>query len=495
MNTEFDVTSAEIREYLESGKIEGEYPSDCLPKKLQSPTTTKSKLCYYEKLDMNLYEKGAHMVGFRTTADRILPWLKALGAYYFEYIGKHSEMKVLWVDNPEKVSVLEPLKNVSIEVSNGDVKLYKITVHIRTGFIQVQGNKFDSIFAQRDFPILLHIVHSLKGPIDLETIPKEEMKTVTNKYNEDEFSEEDETSLLKVDHTNKHVPVLDTNNNTCTEQMIRIEATLVETVQKISVYQQSVENNLEKKIDDLNTLVKDLKNKPKTPDDSVVSKEIQDLKQKVVQLSTEKDLLQKQLQNERSSSALMDASNADALKHEKALVANLRDELKSVITNATNEVEFSNTKMEEKNQEIVELRNQVKDLTKQVSDLQDLNLSLKSQVANMYDEQIHKSKVASKVEQAESETKHGVLIGTSNIKNIDEQRLTHAMEITKIMGYTVQQARQKVKGLTTKPDMIILHILTNDIKTGSPKTCAEDLQTLVGDIIQQWDQIINHTKE
>ena len=268
----FDINSSEIKTYLQSGKIDREYPTDCLPAKLQTPTTKKSKMCQFEKLDMNLYEKDARMVGFRTTECRILPWLKALGAYYYEFVGKKPDMNVEWVDSPEVVSTSEPLKNVTIEIFTGETKLYKITFHIKTGFIQVQGNKFDEIFAQKDFPILLHIVHSLKGPIELKSIAKDETKseTLVGQDLEVEESADQENTFTKVLVTNDS-QTSDTNNNSATNNnneienstqfndgLSRIEATLVDTVAKIHTYQQSVESEINTKLQDLFTITSNL---------------------------------------------------------------------------------------------------------------------------------------------------------------------------------------------------------------------------------------------
>jgi hypothetical protein len=38
-----------------------------------------------EAIDLNIYEGEARMVAFRTTQKRILPWLKTLNIFYFEF--------------------------------------------------------------------------------------------------------------------------------------------------------------------------------------------------------------------------------------------------------------------------------------------------------------------------------------------------------------------------------------------------------------------------
>ena len=223
-----------------------------------------------------------------------------------------------------------------------------------------------------------------------------------------------------------------------------------------------------------------------------VSSQIKALKEKLSDLTAEKDSLHLQIKIERNNLVLNNESYESAIKHEKSVVTKLREELKSVITNATQEIDFNSNKMEEKNLEITDLHQQVKDLTAQVSSLQEENLSLKAQIANMYDEQTFKAnRHVAEAEKPENTTgsNFAILIGTSNITRVDEKRLTHAIEIKKIISYTVNDAKQKISSLTTKPNIIILHILTNDIQSKDPKTCVSEMQLLVEDVIQKWPEI------
>ena len=102
------------------------------------------------------------MVEFRTTHSRLPAWLTALGAYYYEYLGNKDDIDVNWVDSPSVISKTEPLKSVTIDVSSTSVDdlnplIYKLTFFVKTGFLQVQGNQFDTV-VQRDFPPLLYKV-------------------------------------------------------------------------------------------------------------------------------------------------------------------------------------------------------------------------------------------------------------------------------------------------------------------------------------------------
>ncbi|CAC5410260.1 unnamed protein product [Mytilus coruscus] len=68
----------EIKVILQNDIIEKHYSADCLPQKLVDPSTEKSSRCLYEHIDTTIYEKEARMVAYRTTHERLQPWIKAL---------------------------------------------------------------------------------------------------------------------------------------------------------------------------------------------------------------------------------------------------------------------------------------------------------------------------------------------------------------------------------------------------------------------------------
>jgi hypothetical protein len=78
------------------------------------------------------------------------------------------------------------------------------------------------------------------------------------------------------------------------------------------------------------------------------------------------------------------------------------------------------------------------------------------------------------------------LIGTSNIQGIDETKLTHAAKVTKFTAYTLEETINCISRLVQEPNIIVLHVLTNDLKTKSPQLCANQLSDVVSSIFEKW---------
>jgi hypothetical protein len=60
-----------------------------------------------------------------------------------------------------------------------------------------------------------------------------------------------------------------------------------------------------------------------------------------------------------------------------------------------------------------------------------------------------------------------LLIGTSNISGINEEKLSPDVEVAKHISYTLQECRDYILSCNphTPPDVVVLHSLTNDLKT------------------------------
>ena len=60
-----------------------------------------------------------------------------------------------------------------------------------------------------------------------------------------------------------------------------------------------------------------------------------------------------------------------------------------------------------------------------------------------------------------------LLIGTSNISGINEEKLSPDVEVVKNISYTLQECRDYILSCNphTPPDVVVLYSLTNDLKT------------------------------
>lgn len=73
-----------------------------------------------------------------------------------------------------------------------------------------------------------------------------------------------------------------------------------------------------------------------------------------------------------------------------------------------------------------------------------------------------------------------VLIGTSNIDGIMADKLSSEVNITKSTAYTLEETKEVISDLNSKPDVVILHSLTNDIKTYTPNEYAIHFNKMEG---------------
>jgi hypothetical protein len=115
--------------------------------------------CLYEKIDPNIYDLDARMVAFRVTSSRLLHWIHALDILFYEFQGDSEDYDIKWEDDPIERKNPSDLKTITIDVSSENLArsdnplLFRVTVFMKTGTIQAQGNKHD-IFRTRDFPML-----------------------------------------------------------------------------------------------------------------------------------------------------------------------------------------------------------------------------------------------------------------------------------------------------------------------------------------------------
>jgi len=80
-----------------------------------------------------------------------------------------------------------------------------------------------------------------------------------------------------------------------------------------------------------------------------------------------------------------------------------------------------------------------------------------------------------------------LLFGTSNTNGIKAEKLSQSVEITKSTAFTLDQAAEQIPESQTKPDVVLLHALTNDIKNYTPEKCVEKLQSVVDLITSKWE--------
>lgn len=140
------------------------------------------------------------MVAFRVVRDRLFKWIRALGLFYYEYLGNNKDLNITWSDDPLVLLSPDDLKTISIEVIDSEENnlIYKITVFIKTGTIQAQGSGFKK-FQSRDFPILKHIIDKFTGLVSTN----DSLLTVDTS----EQCMDDDPTLLKTTYSKSHLPL------------------------------------------------------------------------------------------------------------------------------------------------------------------------------------------------------------------------------------------------------------------------------------------------
>ena len=74
-----------------------------------------------------------------------------------------------------------------------------------------------------------------------------------------------------------------------------------------------------------------------------------------------------------------------------------------------------------------------------------------------------------------------LLVGTSNISKIDPKKLSTKFNIVKKTAFTIEEACKTINELEPNynPDVIALHVLSNDLKIYSSNDCVSELQSLI----------------
>ncbi|CAC5379198.1 unnamed protein product [Mytilus coruscus] len=417
------------------------YPKSCVPSVLNSCSGRKAKKCMFEQLDASIYESSARMVAFKTSTQRVHPWIRAMWLFYYEYLGIQNSYDVKWSTEPASwrpTSKLQ-LKKIMTEVSknedsssNENLTQFMITIYPTTGLIEVQGNAYQS-FVVNDFPVLL--------------------KCVNKMINDQQFSSKD---------TN------DPNNNVNIDQ----EETVLKTVQ--------------------NKIVKN-SDKIKSSDTTNV-KESQLLKTLEQSTQVNDSTLNTLIQSTDSISILEDNCVKAIDKIETVLIKNVNEKL-SVKTHTT-ALEDQTIMLK---QCLTEIQNKQVNVTldkKGQTSLETENGKLKSRIdasqlkIETLNNSIHhlRSDYELKLEMSKSEITHlrqdnqnlrGKLSGTQNDCQAEIDHLRYI--IKKDTAKTIQELK-----LSPAPNVIVLHSLTNSLKDNSADNCVTKLDDIVQTTNKKW---------
>lgn len=110
-----------------------DYPKECLPDKLNNPST-KAKQLFFEEIN-DFLETEANQVAFKVSCDRIPIWIISLSLLYYDIYGKMENFKINWYDEPQDWSKIvsgKQKQSICIEIGTTEIDLlFKITFHIK----------------------------------------------------------------------------------------------------------------------------------------------------------------------------------------------------------------------------------------------------------------------------------------------------------------------------------------------------------------------------
>ena len=503
----------------------------CIPNK-QREATGKAKKCLYEKIDPNIYDLDARIVAFRVTSSRLLHWIHALDILYYEFLGNSEDYDIKWEDDPIERKNPSDLKTITIDVSSENLAqsdkplLFRVTVFMKTGTIQAQGNKHD-IFRTRDFPMLEKIVKKMK-PSDVNndqdhhnTIAKEiieqdsvcsptdsnenkgghektgetlfttkcdEIKTQSESYtlNKEELIndiknmiEEDKTTMLE-SLESKLKNALD---NMCTQTSDYIKGRFEEWEAKYVANDTKIEKhneNLKKVLSTCTEIKQDINQKMNHSNMQPDSEHVQKLNAQIQKLQAENIELRRQNNQLQYEKSFIESN----LSYEKTAHSETKNRYDSYKISANEDRTFISERLSARNLELSEMEETIKKYKQQISHKVDEILSLKSHIGSISDNlsgKFNEAKPSTATPDQPKDTKPKVILfGTSNTKNIDTDKWKSQFNCEKIYKYTLKDALKALDTIPnhSTPQVIGFHSLTNDLKTADVETCVEEMSNI-----------------
>lgn len=523
--------------------IQQEYPNSCLPNQFKKPSGTKAKQLSFEIINPETYDAHARMVAFRIERERLEHWIKALHILYYDHYGKADTFTVNWYDEPNEWD-MEDNKSICIDLVKHQQLLYKITLFINTGVIQAQGH-YHETFTTSDFPVLKLLVNSIcksKGDTDTDN-SETEVKSIETSNSETEVKDSETSNsetLIKNIETSNTSPKKNGNVessgetcNNCTTPKYRTDDTSCSLQQPkdlnllqnaftdaLSIMNKSqtgllqqlgdsfckaIETSLQPLVDSLKQqllavqqLNENISKKERKGDTQV---EVKKLQEHVKQLQTVNTSLQtEKFETAIEISKLQSQLETDRMKRESTHI-----KLETNIRSLTEDNEKLREKLCQQKGEFENLMTDYKLLTEKCDSQFEENLSLKSQLSSSFgiisQKEVAPDDIIMTYKKPNEDLKEttsnqepkkptALLLGTSNISGIRPEKLSQYVDVTKDTAYTLDEATSKIEMSETRPDVILLHTFTNDIKALTPEECLEKLEKITNLISTKW----NNTK-
>lgn len=233
----------------------------------------------------------------------------------------------------------------------------------------------------------------------------------------------------------------------------RLEASITTAFIQMETYQADITNKIIMSVSDCCKKLSELIDK-KGKD---AQTEIPTLQKSINSLREKNQLLETKLKIQESNAALERCQNEDSVRNMKLLLDEIRSQLKQSVETANSESNIHAERMRSKNEEIQQLTVSVANLTAKLDHAQDEILQLKMHISALMDSSIQKLSVKPTdtlrhpdVTLLKSKV---LLLGTSNIKNINETKLSDAVNVEKVVKYTLEEIKTYLKSHDGAPDL------------------------------------------
>ena len=165
------------------------------------------------------------------------------------------------------------------------------------------------------------------------------------------------------------------------------------------------------------------------------------------------------------------------------------------ILDLTAKLHEATIKQPDENQKMRSMQNELDDKNEEIDRLTDDvgQLKIKLLVNRQQDEMFNlKSKMYEAGEKRGNHSKPCVLllVSTSNINGIEEEKLTAAAEDSKEVRYTLNDTLTFIASTNIDPpDILILHSLTNDIRDNRADACVAMLDDIINKATEKWPRV------
>lgn len=421
---------------------------------------------------------------------------------YYEHYGKLPNYIVNWFDDPEDWSQkTSGNKKICIEISSKEEAsislLYKITVFINTGLIQVQGIRRD-LFTINDFPVLTQLLSKI---LEInKTHEKTSDKSETNKMKENIVHDTNVKEILventKVDQCNNIIEAPTTESNSIVElykpdkYLENIQTHFTSALEKICSeqsklfdaklrimednYTKLLENNFQKFDKILDTVSKASKTAPEADSKNI---------SRINTLEKENITMKNSIQEVRHDLILNEEVWKSKIETQKTKFDLQKQMYEKTIKDMQKDIERLQNDISSKDKQIQHDQSSLGEAHKIIEQKDNEIMSLKS-TRNADD--TNAFTVLQNNPKSTNSNKHVVLIGTSNIEGIDTSKISSKFNTEKILAYTLDQTEKAIEGIHHTPDVLVLHSLTNDLKHRDNEECVNHMCKIVQQIEQKF---------